>query len=74
LEVVVLLGVVLAEVLVMPSVVLVELEQGVVGLAVTQEHMLPTAPRTSSACAPQPLTTHERAVFWIADELAHWHP
>ena len=46
--------------------------QGVTGLAVTHEHMLPTAVMTLGASAWQPLTTHRMAVSWMAPELAHW--
>lgn len=65
---------ILVVVVMITSTVLVEVEvaQGVVGLAVTQEHMLPTAVMTLGASIWQPFTTHMMAVSWIASELAHW--
>jgi len=61
-------------VVMMTSTVLVEVDvaQGVVGLAVTHEHMLPTAVMTLGASIWQPFTTHRIAVSWMASELAHW--
>ena len=56
--------------------VVVELDsvQGVTGLAVTHEHMFPTAVRTLGASIWQPLTTQRMAVSWMASELMHWQP
>jgi len=45
-----------------------------VGLAVTHEQRLPTAPMTAGASMPHELTTQRMAVSWMASDWAHWQP
>ena len=59
---------------VLEDVVVIELVQGVAGLAVTQAQRAFAEFKTAMAPAPHPPTTHPTAEFWIAAKLVHSHP